>query len=95
MTTRTASLPYPTDYTPTCILAQGSHSALAELLNAEMAANWGARHLYLVTYGVAWSPLPTPGWQAAEMTRSTATVQCPVVSDSEAIECLRMPRTSI
>lgn len=83
MTTLTAL----TSRTPTCILAEGSHTSLAVELNAAMEANWGARHLYLCTYGVAWSPLPTPGIDAPVMTLSVATKAgiAPVTNT----ECLR------
>ncbi len=37
---------------------EGSFLGPAFFLNAAMAANWGRRHQYLATYGVAWSPLP-------------------------------------
>lgn len=58
----------------TMLIAQGSHTELAVELNAAMAANWGARHLYLATWGVRWEPLPTPGPERAEITLSPVTV---------------------
>jgi hypothetical protein len=73
-------------YTPTIQFAAGSHTMLAAQLNAAMERNWGARHLYLVTYGTPWVPLPTPGViPSPVMTMSTPTVAgIPVVTDAEA-----------
>lgn len=70
--------------------AAGSHTRLATELNRAMASNWGARHLYLTTYGTPWVALPTPGVVPdAPLTMSAQTVACPVITDEEAIAGLR------
>lgn len=66
--------------TPTIVLAQGSHTALAVELNVAMALNPAAQAAYLAIYGEAWEPLPLNGClvgsDAARMERSVlATVR--------------------
>lgn len=47
--------------TPTCILADSAHTALAEELNAAMAADEIAQLAYFQVWGVEWVPLPLNG----------------------------------
>jgi hypothetical protein len=47
--------------TPTHLLAQGSHTHLAEALNAAMAADSAARAAYAAIYGEDWAPLHLAG----------------------------------
>ena len=58
-------------YTPTAVLALGSHTQLAIELNAAMAADVIARLDYLFEYGTSWQPLPTPGYSTPELTVPT------------------------
>lgn len=76
----------------TMLLAAGSHTQLAVELNATMAANWGLRHAYLVTWGVAWSPLPTPGAEQPDLTLSPVTVIAPPISNASVIAALKAVR---
>lgn len=73
--------------TPTCILALGSHTALAIELNTAMACNPMARWDYLFETGECWTDLPTPGSPVDALTALASPL-----SDASVIAGLRAGR---
>lgn len=61
------------NYTPTSVLANSCHTAMAEELNAAMSDNPAARAAYQLVWGYAWEPLPTPGYAPASETSELIT----------------------